>query len=180
MLSAPVPYIVGIDSRYFDLYDPPPEVVCVDLDTVTISLPEDKKGVNYRSLPKKPARVLQDTLHKLFDELSTRHGLGHNIDEINLEMGSFDTDFKKKRKETLLELSIQEALLRFMACLLKGYKNFLKPITKAPTESTTDPASLFDIQGFLRSRDKSNLKFFPTDGKDSDFHQFYLREILCL
>jgi hypothetical protein len=34
-----------------------------------------------------------------------------------------------------------------MACLLKGYKNFLKPITKAPTESTTDPASLFDIQG---------------------------------
>lgn len=49
--------------------------------------------------------------------------------------------------QTLLELSIQEALLRFMACLLKGYKNFLKPITKAPTESTTDPASLFDIQG---------------------------------
>lgn len=172
MLSAPVPYIVGIDSRYFDLYDPPPEVVCVDLDTVTISLPEDKKGVNYRSLPKKPARVLQDTLHKLFDELSTRHGLGHNIDEINLEMGSFDTDFKKKRKETLLELSIQEALLRFMACLLKGYKNFLKPITKAPTESTTDPASLFDIQGFLRSRDKSNLKFFQQMVKTQTFISF--------
>lgn len=49
----------------------------------------------------KPARVLQDTLHKLFDELSTRHGLGHNIDEINLEMGSFDTDFKKKRNEVM-------------------------------------------------------------------------------
>ncbi|XP_061172987.1 DENN domain-containing protein 4C-like isoform X2 [Saccostrea echinata] len=181
MLSAPVPYIVGIDSRYFDLYDPPPDVVCVDLDTITISLPDDKKGVNYRSLPKKPARVLQDTLHKLFDELSTRQGLGHNIDEVNLEMGSIDTDFKRKRKEdlsvviekkTLLELSIQEALLRFMACLLKGYKNFLKPITKAPTESTTDPSSLFDIQGFLRSRDKANLKFFQQLIKTQTFISF--------
>nr|XP_022330471.1 C-myc promoter-binding protein-like isoform X2 [Crassostrea virginica] len=172
MLSAPVPYIVGIDSRYFDLYDPPPDVVCVDLDTVTISLPDDKKGVNYRSLPKKPARVLQDTLHKLFDELSTRQGLGHTIDEVNLEMGSFDTDFKRKRTETLLELSIQEALLRFMACLLKGYKNFLKPITKAPTESTTDPASLFDLQGFLRSRDKANLKFFQQMIKTQTFISF--------
>ncbi|XP_022330463.2 C-myc promoter-binding protein-like isoform X4 [Crassostrea virginica] len=181
MLSAPVPYIVGIDSRYFDLYDPPPDVVCVDLDTVTISLPDDKKGVNYRSLPKKPARILQDTLHKLFDELSTRQGLGHTIDEVNLEMGSFDTDFKRKRTEdlsvvvqgkTLLELSIQEALLRFMACLLKGYKNFLKPITKAPTESTTDPASLFDLQGFLRSRDKANLKFFQQMIKTQTFISF--------
>lgn len=54
----------------------------------------------------KPARVLQDTLHKLFDELSTRHGLGHNIDEINLEMGSFDTDFKKKRNEVMDGVSI--------------------------------------------------------------------------
>lgn len=53
----------------------------------------------YRSFQQKPARVLQDTLHKLFDELSTRQGLGHNIDEVNLEMGSIDTDFKRKRKE---------------------------------------------------------------------------------
>lgn len=37
VLSAPCPFIVGIDSRYFDLYDPPPDVSCVDLDTNTIS-----------------------------------------------------------------------------------------------------------------------------------------------
>ena len=28
----------GIDSRYFDQYDPPDDVTCVDLDTNTISL----------------------------------------------------------------------------------------------------------------------------------------------
>lgn len=37
VLSAPCPFIVGVDSRYFDLYDPPSDVSCVDLDTNTIS-----------------------------------------------------------------------------------------------------------------------------------------------
>lgn len=36
VLCAPVPFIVGIHSSYFDLYDPPHDVICVDLDTNTI------------------------------------------------------------------------------------------------------------------------------------------------
>lgn len=37
VLSAPCPFIVGMDSRYFDLYVPPADISCVDLDTNTIS-----------------------------------------------------------------------------------------------------------------------------------------------
>ena len=37
VLSAPCPFIVGMDSRYFDLYIPPSDITCVDLDTNTIS-----------------------------------------------------------------------------------------------------------------------------------------------
>lgn len=37
VLSAPCPFIVGVDSRYFDLYVPPADISCVDLDTNTIS-----------------------------------------------------------------------------------------------------------------------------------------------
>jgi hypothetical protein len=48
-----------------------------------------------------------------------------------------------------LELEIQEAFLRFMATVLKGYRSYLLPITKAPTIGTTDPSSLFDLQGLL-------------------------------
>lgn len=36
VLCAPMPFIVGVHSSYFDLYDPPTDVVCVDLDTNTI------------------------------------------------------------------------------------------------------------------------------------------------
>jgi len=49
--------------------------------------------------------------------------------------------------QMLLELQIQEACLRFMACILKGYKNFLKPIENAPDIDTTNAATLFDMQG---------------------------------
>ena len=36
VLLAPMPFIVGVHSSYFDQHDPPPDVVCVDLDTNTI------------------------------------------------------------------------------------------------------------------------------------------------
>lgn len=38
VLHAPVPYLIGVDSRFFDLYEPPSDVTCIDLDTNTISV----------------------------------------------------------------------------------------------------------------------------------------------
>jgi hypothetical protein len=34
-----------------------------------------------------------------------------------------------------------------MGSILKGYRWYLKPITKAPTVGATDTISLFDLQG---------------------------------
>jgi len=34
-----------------------------------------------------------------------------------------------------------------MGSILKGYRWFLRPITKAPTVGATDTSSLFDLQG---------------------------------
>ncbi|XP_029643627.1 C-myc promoter-binding protein isoform X2 [Octopus sinensis] len=171
VLSAPCPFIVGIDSRYFDLYSPPPDVVCVDLDTNTIWF-DDKKVINSKLLPKKPARVLQDTLHKIFNQLSAHTSTTPTPDEVSLELAPIDYDFKVKQKETMIELQIQEAFLRFMACLMKGYKTFLQPIMWEPTASTTKAASLFDMQGFLKSRDKAYLKFFSLLIKTQTFIRF--------
>uniref|UniRef100_A0A8C9EU92 DENN domain containing 4A n=1 Tax=Pavo cristatus TaxID=9049 RepID=A0A8C9EU92_PAVCR len=73
VLSAPCPFIVGIDSRYFDLYDPPPDVSCVDLDTNTISQTGDKKAIAWKILPKKPCKNLMNTLNNLYQLLCFRH-----------------------------------------------------------------------------------------------------------
>lgn len=60
------------------------------------------------------------------------------------------TDFDQMyRRQKQLEADIQEAFLRFMSVLLRGYRAFLLPITQAPSDTTTDCSSLFNLQGEL-------------------------------
>ncbi|CAB0019371.1 unnamed protein product [Nesidiocoris tenuis] len=172
VLHAPLPFLIGVDSRFFDLYDPPPEVNCVDLDTNNITFCDEKRNLNIKLLPKKAGRVLRGTLEHMHQKL--QNVVIQNPDLIipNLNDDSIDKEFQAKKKEQLLELEIQEAFLRFMATILRGYRNFLLPITKAPTIGTTDTNSLFDLQGFLRSRDKAHIKFFSLVTKTQMFIRF--------
>ncbi|PVD19799.1 hypothetical protein C0Q70_20290 [Pomacea canaliculata] len=170
VLNAPCPFIVGIDSRYFDLYDPPPDIICVDLDTSRIWLPEDKKQLIFKIMPKKAVRLLQDSLYRLFEMAAPDTPQGN--EDLNVEMANVDFDFKRKKKQMQMELLIQEAFLRFMAILLRDYKQYLNPITKQPNSRATDASSLFDMQGFLKSRDKANIKFYTQMMKTQMFFRF--------
>lgn len=62
-------------------------------------------------------------------------------------MTPIDADFSWHKKKTSLEMEIQEAFLRFMASILKGYRCYLKPITQAPSKKATAADSLYDLQG---------------------------------
>lgn len=64
-----------------------------------------------------------------------------------VEMTPMEADFSWHKKMTALEMEIQEAFLRFMASILKGYRFYLKPITEAPSEKATAADSLYDLQG---------------------------------
>uniref|UniRef100_H2UR92 DENN domain containing 4A n=1 Tax=Takifugu rubripes TaxID=31033 RepID=H2UR92_TAKRU len=163
VLSAPCPFIVGVDSRYFDLYDPPPDVTCVDLDTNTIFHNEDKRALTWKILPKKACKNLMNVLSNLHQQLLHGECCLNICDTSELSCG--------KSLHTL-ELEIQEAFLRFMAAILKGYRSFLRPITQAPSEKATDASSLFDLQGFLKSRDRSHQKFYSLMTKTQMFIRF--------
>lgn len=102
------------------------------------------------------------------------------------------------RSQKQLELEIQEAFLRFMSCLLRSYRTFLLPITQAPSDTTTDCSSLFNLQGercsclggntgrhldtvshhnllpagFLKSRDRTQQKFYSQLTRTQMFTQF--------
>ncbi|KAK7602604.1 hypothetical protein V9T40_008193 [Parthenolecanium corni] len=147
VLHAPVPFLIGVDSRFFDLYDPPPDVNCVDLDTNNITLCEEKKYLTAKLLPKKAARILRNSLELTYQKL---HSYLNDLQRYNSNKDmNIDKDFQLKRKEQILELEIQEAFLRFMVYILRGYRNFLLPIIKAPTVGATDTNSLFDLQSEL-------------------------------
>ncbi|XP_051484176.1 C-myc promoter-binding protein isoform X3 [Apus apus] len=170
VLSAPCPFIVGIDSRYFDLYDPPPDVSCVDLDTNTISQTGDKKAIAWKILPKKPCKNLMNTLNNLYQQLAEMQQRPR--EDALMELAMNDYDFSSGKKLHLLDLEIQEAFLCFMASILKGYRSYLRPITEAPSETATDASSLFELQGFLKSRDRSHQKFYTLMTKTQMFIRF--------
>ncbi|XP_039465391.1 DENN domain-containing protein 4C [Oreochromis aureus] len=172
VLNAPCPFIVGVDSRYFDLYDPPPDVVCVDLDTNTIYLSDEKKHSNWKNLPKKPCKSLINSLSNLHHQLATVSLRPVMPDGSAVDMTPMDADFTWHKKRTALEMEIQEAFLRFMASILKGYRSYLKPITQAPSEKTTAADSLYDLQGFLKSRDRAHQKFYSQLTKTQIFIRF--------
>ncbi|KAK0149403.1 DENN domain-containing protein 4C [Merluccius polli] len=164
VLNAPCPFIVGVDSRYFDLYDPPPDVVCVDLDTQTIYQSDGKRHSNWKNLPKKPCKSLVNALSTL---ASARRAEGPAV-----EPTPFEVDFTWHKKMTMLEMEIQEVFLRFMTSILKGYRCYLKPITQAPSDKATAADSLYDLQGFLKSRDRAHQKFYSQLTKTQIFIRF--------
>ncbi|XP_074787350.1 DENN domain-containing protein 4C isoform X3 [Athene noctua] len=170
VLSAPVPFIVGVDSRYFDLYDPPQDIVCIDLDTNMVYISDDKKSTNWKQFPKKPCKSLLSTLKKLHPQLSAVHRKTQEGSAV--EMTPIEADFSWQKKMIELEMEIQEAFLRFMASILKGYRTFLKPITQAPSNKATAADSLFDHQGFLKSRDRAYTKFYTHLTKTQIFSRF--------
>lgn len=130
VLHAPVPYLIGVDSRFFEMYEPPNDVTCIDLDTNNISLCESQKHLTTKLLPKRSARILKTTLKSIEEEMINLT-CGHS-EQTNTN--SLDRDFKRKRKEQNLEQRIQEAFLRFMASMIRGYKDYLIPMNKAPSK----------------------------------------------
>uniref|UniRef100_UPI0037E80517 C-myc promoter-binding protein isoform X2 n=1 Tax=Semicossyphus pulcher TaxID=241346 RepID=UPI0037E80517 len=170
VLSAPCPFIVGVDSRYFDLYVPPADISCVDLDTNTISQKEDKKALTWKILPRRACKHLLNALNKLHQQLIEGGQL--NREDVQMEHTVTDSELNGGKSLHTLELEIQEAFLRFMAAILRGYRSYLLPITQAPSEKTTDASSLFDIQGFLKSRDRSNQRFYSLMTKTQMFSRF--------
>ncbi|XP_076042418.1 DENN domain-containing protein Crag isoform X9 [Oratosquilla oratoria] len=173
-LNAPIPFLLGLDSRFFDLYDPPTDVICIDLDTGAIYIPEEKKYLTTKLLPKRAARVLRNSLQSLCEKIHHFEISRKKNEAKSKGQGdaSIDYDFKLKKREHLLDAEIQETFLRFTATTLKGYNNYLLPIVKAPGVGAYDTASLFDVDAFLKSRDKTYQKFYTMMMNTQMFSKF--------
>ncbi|KAI6211821.1 hypothetical protein M3Y96_00475000 [Aphelenchoides besseyi] len=173
VLQAPVPFICGVHSRYFDLYeDPPADVTCFDLDTCTISQSTIRKNLKLNILPKKPLKKLRTALEKIFVE----------IQKPSREIAT-NTETKKLKdlriREEFLRFVIFEwkslflTFLRFVCTLMSGYSDFLTPIVR-PTDrkNATDVKTLFDLSSFIKSRDKNSQDFYRRFVETQSFNRF--------
>ncbi|KAA0723844.1 C-myc promoter-binding protein DENN domain-containing protein 4A [Triplophysa tibetana] len=167
VLSAPCPFIVGVDSRYFDIYEPPLDVICVDLDTNNFFHTEETPTLTLKILPKKARKKLLNALKDLYVEISD----GHRDDGL-LDLLMCDLELSSGRTLQTVELNVQEVCLCFMADILKGYRSFLRPIINVPSDTATDATSLFDLQGFVRHQDSSKQTFYSLLTKTQMFMRF--------
>eukprot|EP00117_Sycon_ciliatum_P018296 scpid16412/ scgid3295/ C-myc promoter-binding protein; DENN domain-containing protein 4A len=158
-IHAPMPFLVGIDSRYFDLYDTPEDCVCINLDNNTIAHSGSSRSVSGQVLPKKPAQQLSRTLKQLQTQVPLSTDLDSDL-AVAVVPPPSDTQAPAKSDSASLNLSIREAFLRFHAQLLGGYSAFLRPLTRAPSQASTDISQLFDLRGFLKSRPSQEHSFF--------------------
>ncbi|KAE8297696.1 C-myc promoter-binding protein DENN domain-containing protein 4A [Larimichthys crocea] len=130
---------------------------------------EDKRALTWKILPKKACKNLMNVLSNLYQQLVDGQYRPDGLLELSM---SDSSELSCGKSLHTLELEIQEAFLRFMAAILKGYRSFLRPITQAPSEKATDASSLFDLQGFLKSRDRSHQKFYSLMTKTQMFIRF--------
>ena len=99
--------------------------------------------------------------HKIRFPFLSSPSSGQNRPDGLLELSMSDTSELSCGKSLhTLELEIQEAFLRFMAAILRGYRSFLRPITQAPSEKATDASSLFDLQGTWTLCDDFSQEWF--------------------
>jgi hypothetical protein len=74
IVHAPMAFLAGVDSQYFELYDEPPrDVTCVDLDTNTISNSDVRRVLKLKVLPHRPAKLLRQTLEMLHKKAHQHH-----------------------------------------------------------------------------------------------------------
>ena len=76
LVDAPGSFILGMDTRFFDVIDEPPaNVLCVDLDTNTLSATSERKTINLKMLPRRPLAQLHARLTALLAEIEALHQL---------------------------------------------------------------------------------------------------------
>ncbi|CAM6002406.1 unnamed protein product, partial [Sphagnum balticum] len=162
-----------MDSRFFDMFDPPENVICVDLDTNTISWTPDREFINLKMMPKQALSALRSRLLQLNERIERVYGLSGAI-RVNDPPGSSnssnatspaarsDAEARFKREKRALDLAIRECFLRFMTACLHNYKAFMRTVTKRPDTRQQDRnlAAFFNCDGFVQSKERAAQMFY--------------------
>ncbi|KAF6768536.1 hypothetical protein AHF37_07327 [Paragonimus kellicotti] len=144
VIQSPSPYLIGVDSRFFDFFRMPPGgggVTYVDLDTKNF-IPTDCPGqtvLDAKLLPAEPLKQLRTTLTHLHRQIRELH---HRRSEASTNFllkclftdpGSelAQSELNALRLRTDIGVRVKEAFMQFMARLLKNYRAYLIPVRDA-------------------------------------------------
>ncbi|KAL5105641.1 C-myc promoter-binding protein [Taenia crassiceps] len=153
VIQSPSPYLIGVDSRFFEFFQLPPaeaDISVVDLDTRLFRpaaiTPADARIVLPRGPQKRLRAALvrnEERLAKLDRRMQGDAKMGVRVQE------------KYKGHLSLLGTNVRRACYTFMAELLQDYREFLLPVT------SKDKELLFDYEGFVKhTADRASNAFY--------------------
>ncbi|XP_018648757.1 LOW QUALITY PROTEIN: IPR001194 DENN,domain-containing protein [Schistosoma mansoni] len=171
VIQSPSPYLIGMDSRFFDFFRLPPNggIAYLDLDTNNFKPPlaPGQPVFDSKVLPKKPLKQLKTRLlelkEKIFQMKNTRIASSKTMPRNMMLDCMFSTsnselaqeELIKVRKRTQIGSCIKEAFLQFMVHLLKDYRLCLESVRNSQTDV------MFNIEHFLREcADKHTIPFY--------------------
>uniref|UniRef100_A0A1I8IZQ3 UDENN domain-containing protein n=1 Tax=Macrostomum lignano TaxID=282301 RepID=A0A1I8IZQ3_9PLAT len=169
------PFIVGVDTRYFDSFKPPDDVICCDLDTDTFLVSPAKAHLTAANLlPKKPREQLRESCASLMHNFQKWNEDEARRQEKQAADRLFDPEIDWRYDQKLHQFGCQlrDAFLRFMATLLKDYRAHLRSVRPlARHEEGVDIRALFNTDAFLAAN-KSHSAFYSLLVRTQMFAQF--------
>ncbi|KAL7054994.1 hypothetical protein AAHC03_024173 [Spirometra sp. Aus1] len=152
VIQSPSPYLIGVDSRFFEFFRLPPgeNITCVDLDTRNFRAAKDNMFKDTKCLPKGLYKKLKSQLLTTEKRLASLH---HSM-RAEAQSG-VPLDLKLHQQVHQVGLSIKRAFLTFMAQLLYDYRRYVLPV------GSTESGILFDSEAYVKEVcDHSSRPFY--------------------
>ncbi|VDK36458.1 unnamed protein product [Taenia asiatica] len=153
VIQSPSPYLIGVDSRFFEFFQLPPaeaDISVVDLDT-RLFRPAAITATDARTvLPRGPQKRLRAALVRNEERLT-------ELDKRMQQDVKMGVRVQEKYKSHLSRLgtNVRRACYTFMTELLQDYREFLLPVT------SKDKELLFDSEGFVKhTADRASHAFY--------------------
>uniref|UniRef100_A0A0V0J3B2 C-myc promoter-binding protein n=1 Tax=Schistocephalus solidus TaxID=70667 RepID=A0A0V0J3B2_SCHSO len=152
VIQSPSPYLIGVDSRFFEFFRLPPgeNITCIDLDTRNFRAAKDNIFKDTKCLPKALYKKLKNQLLATEKRLASLH---HSM-RTEAQSG-VPLDLKLHQQVHQVGLSIKRAFLTFMAQLLYDYRRYVLPV------GSTESGILFDSEAYVKEVcDHSSRPFY--------------------
>jgi len=168
VIHAPMPFIVGINTRVYESQaEIPFDVVVFDLDSQTECRSIVRKYLKTSILPKKPFKRLRATLEQIEEQMEDE------AKALRRKSTLSEAENKMRRCRKKWNKAMQEALLRFIGSLMLGYAEHMIPIAETSDEQpSSTTGSMFNWQTFILSRDKGAQEFYKRFCDTQSFIRF--------
>ncbi|VDL16009.1 unnamed protein product [Hymenolepis diminuta] len=175
VIQSPSPYLIGVDSRFFEFFQLPPaeaaDISVMDLDTQLFRpAPTSISSASVSGLPKGPVKRLRSSLTRLYERLR------EISDKIQAESKVVGLKAKEKYIEQIsaLGISVRRSCYHFMTELLQDYRKFLLPVT------ATDKELLFDSEAFVKCTSDRGSSAFYASLVGTQLWADFVRDLNCI